>query len=123
MSKTKPHQFPDAKSFGAINAVIFCVREKILELYNQDATNIKKAAYYSATVQNWFSQESTKYDWIACLPVRDVDTPTRFAGCILFNGRIGKLEPGSRKLLVDQNLLVDSDDESEDSDNPPQDVD
>ena len=114
MSKTKPHTFPEAKSFGAVDAIMFCAREKILKLYNQVDAHID-AKYYSEKVQLWFAEEAIKREWVACLPVHDVDKPTKFAGCILFNGRIGKLDTENHKVLIAQDLLVTVGDESEES--------
>ena len=89
---SKPHKFPDPKDFGRNDAVVFCPRKKILELYNQSPDNDREASNLSDTVQKWFDATARRNDWVACLPVKSVEKKSKYSGCVLFNGFVGRIQ-------------------------------
>ena len=115
-----PAKFPNPRKFGLDDAVVFCSRDKMLQLYNQAEENKQtQAKALGEAVQKWFAATAQQKGWIACWPIKDVDKQTAYAGCALFNGFVGRIQNGEIILPFphDSEDLETEDETASDEDN------
>ena len=109
--KTKKFKFPDFNKYGKDDAIIFCDNKRMISLYNQN--NEKQAEKLSPTVKTWFHNASLQAGWLACRPLKDVQT-LHGVGCILLNPNYMRVEHHHIILPFDRDV-VDVASESSDS--------
>ena len=76
------HKFLKANSYAQSKPIVFCPKDTVLALYNQNPPDGKEMSSLTLKVAKWFHKQSLDYGWSGAVLSPTVGTK-HHAGCLL----------------------------------------